>query len=95
MSAIDEATKGSAYVIAALEAQVAEQAQEIKRQARLYVVALRYTCPHCGTPAAHTVESDVDIHPGAGYTCDQCRGRVVFVAMTTGEYCAWANNFEA
>jgi len=41
---------------------------------------------------ARTTEPDVDIHPGAGYTCDQCNGKIVFVAMTTEEYCAFADH---
>ena len=45
-----------------------------------------FTCPSCGDPCAQTVEPSVDIHRGAGYTCDACGELVIFEAMTVAEY---------
>lgn len=45
-----------------------------------------FTCPYCGHPNAMTVEPSLDIHEGADYGCDECGGRVVFVAFTLDEY---------
>jgi predicted RNA-binding Zn-ribbon protein involved in translation (DUF1610 family) len=49
-----------------------------------------FACPACGHPGAQTVESDVDIHAGASYTCDRCGAAVHFEALTRAEYLALA-----
>ena len=45
-----------------------------------------FSCPHCGVPFAQTVEPNVDIHAGATYTCSECKGKVIFEAVTPDEY---------
>ena len=49
---------------------------------------LSFTCPHCGDPAARTLEQEVDIHSGATYTCLLCNESVVFTAHTPDAYVA-------
>ena len=50
-----------------------------------------FTCPSCGHPCAQTVEPSVDIHSGAGYTCDECGELVIFEAMTVAEYITYSD----
>ena len=45
-----------------------------------------FTCPYCGHPNAMTIEPSLDIHEGANFGCDECSGRVVFVAFTLEQY---------
>ena len=47
-----------------------------------------FQCPHreCGEPFAMTVETFVDMHGGAGYTCSYCGNIVVFTPQTMEEY---------
>ena len=48
---------------------------------------LMFSCPHCGDPAASTVQPDVDIHAGATYQCNRCGEEVIFEVLTVAEYC--------
>ena len=50
-----------------------------------------FTCPSCGDPCAQTVEPSVDIHCGAGYTCDERGEHVIFEAMTVAEYMTYGD----
>ena len=55
-------------------------------QPRHRLFEMVFSCPHCGVPFAETLEPSVDIHPGAGYHCDQCKDMVIFEALTPAEY---------
>ncbi len=47
---------------------------------------MNFSCPHCGEPLAVTTEREVDIHSGAVYSCEGCKGEVIFSAQTPDQY---------
>ena len=50
-----------------------------------------FTCLSCGHPCAQTVEPSVDIHSGAGYTCEECQASIIFEVMTERRYDAYCS----
>lgn len=71
--------------VAALEAEQARLTANYKTL-EAGIRHMVFSCPHCGEPWAVTTEREVDIHSGAVYSCDGCKGDVIFSAQTPDQY---------